>query len=269
VAKVVATKPRAANGGITAPKSAAPKTPAGPYKPGPTVIAPGLQQRRASQPSAAFRQAAANITNTNWTDVKAAAPPTPPVSAPWDGAEQLSDAGADAKYNNALLNAGYKKTAYQQEYGLDPGFNDYKANPYSRAALLEQTFQRANRASGNSLAAGGQLYSGASQNAETYNREHKGQETNALEGAYRKALQGVNEEEAGALTAREEEKANAKWKAIEAASAAELEPGTAPGGGGSKSNPYAEQAGGVLKKITNKKTGKKTVVGISGAKKAR
>jgi len=255
---VKAIQPRSMNGGITAPKSAAK---------GPTIGLGNNNTINPNHPNYVPRPA------PKPTQMPAAAPapasPKPYSSAPWDAAEQLSDAGADAKYNNALLNARYKKTAYGQEYGLDPGYNDYKANPYSRAALLEQTFQRANRASGNSLAAGGQLYSGASQNAETYNREHKGQETNALEGSYRKSLQGVNEEEAGALTNREEEKANAKWKAIEAASAAELEPDTAPGGGGSQANPYAEQAGGVVKKVKNKKTGKSTVIGVNGAKKAR
>lgn len=254
MAKAVAIKPRTANGGIYAPKPAAKS---------PTT---GLGNNTAISPNHPnYVPKPAPQSNPSPVAAPAAATPAPYSAAPWDGAEQLSDTNADAKYNNALLNAGYKKTAYEQEYGLDPGFNDYKANPYSRAALLEQSFQRANRASGNSLAAGGQLYSGASQNAETYNREHKGQETNSLESAYRKALQGVNEEEAGALTTREEEKGNAKWKAIEAAGNAELEPDTAPAG----ANPYAEQSGGVKVKVTNKKTGKSKVIGISGAKKAR
>lgn len=252
MAKVAVTQPRAANGGVTAPKTAAK---------GPTT---GIGNNTSINP--AHPNYVPAVPKPQPSPAISAPPPGVPYSAaPWDSAEQLSDAGADAKYNNALLNAGYKKTAYETEYGLDPGFNDFKANPYSRAALLEQSFQRANRASGNSLAASGQLYSGASQNAETYNREHDAQERNALEGTYRKALQGVNEEEAGALSTREEEKAAAKWKAVEAAGAAELEPTTAPG----KTNPYAEQAGGVKVKVTNKKTGKSTVNGISGARKAR
>jgi len=276
MAKVVATKPRAANGGITAPKSAAK---------GPTTGIGGNKAINPNHPNYVPRRLPNAIGNnqparTPGTPGPAAATTSAPAAAPysaapWDSAEQLSDAGADAKYNNALLNLGYKKTAYGQEYGLDPGYNDYKANPYSRAALLEQTYQRANRASGNSLAAGGQLYSGASQNAETYNREHNSQERNALEGSYRKALQGIVEEEAGAKATREEEKAAAKWKAIEAASNAELEPDASPaegGGGGSKSNPYAEQAGGVKKKVKvktgNGKT-KTTTIGVSGARKAK
>jgi hypothetical protein len=253
IARAVAVKPRSFNGGTTAPKTAAkgPTTALGNN----TAINPNHPNyvpRTPPRPQAAPAPAAT---------------PSPYAAAPWDSAEQFSNANADAKYNNALLNAGYKKTAYETEYGLDPGFNDYKANPYSRAALLEQSYKRADRSSGNSLAASGQLYSGASQNAESYNREHDLQERNALESTYRKALQGVNEEEAGALNEREEAKAAAKWKAVEAASAAELEPDTAPGG--SQSNPYAEQAGGVLKKVTNKKTGKSKVIGISGARKAK
>lgn len=263
MAKAIATKPRAANGGIAAPKSAAK---------GPTS---GLGGNKAYPTGPNFGQAFKNLQTGYQGKPQTPAPaaaapaatPAPYTGTPWDSAEQLSVAGANAKYNNALLNSGYKKTAYEQEYGLDPGFNDYKANPYSRAALLEKTYQRSQRASGNSLAAGGQLYSGASQNAETYNREHNSQERNALESTYRKALQGVNEEEAGALNTREEEKAAAKWKAVEAASNAELEPDASPAG--AKSDPYAEQAGGVVKKITNKKTGKTKTVGISGARKAK
>lgn len=238
MAKATVTKPRSANGGTTAPASAAksPTTGLG----GAKAVTPtygqafknfqtGYQNKPAAKPDA---PAAAP---------PAAAPVAPYTGTPWSSAEELSNAGADAKYNAALLNLGYKRQAYQQEYGLDPGYNDYKANPYSRAALLEQTYRRANRASGNSLAAMGQLYSGASQNAETYNRENNAQERNALESTYRKALQGVNEEEAGALATREEEKAAARWKAIEAAANAELEPEAAPaapssGGGGKKTN---------------------------------
>jgi DNA-binding transcriptional MerR regulator len=244
MAKTAVTKPRAANGGITAPKTAA-KGPTTPTNQGGHVYVPKPPPNPYATPSAGLKQAAAGIAGTDFSGVHAAATPAAPYKGtPWDSAEQLSVAGADAKYNNALLNSGYKRTAYEQEYGLDPGYNDYKANPYSRAALLEKTYQRSQRASGNSLAAAGQLYSGASQNAETYNREHKDQERNALEATYRKALQGVTEEETGALNTREEEKANAKWKAVEAAGNAPLEPDASPagtgggngGGAGSRSN---------------------------------
>jgi hypothetical protein len=220
MAKVVATKPRTANGGTAAPKSAAKSQTTGlgnntAINPAHPNYVPRPAPKQPQTPPAA---------------APAPAPPKPYAAAPWDSAEQFSNANADTKYNNALLNAGYKKSAYETEYGLDPGYNDYKANPYSRAALLEQTYQRANRATGTSLGAAGQLYSGASQNAETYNREHNSQERNSLESAYRRALQGVTEEEAGALTTREDEKQAAKWKAIELAGNAELEPEASPAG---------------------------------------
>lgn len=227
MAKVAVTKPRAANGGISAPKSAA------------KGLTTGLGNNTAINPAHPnyVPQPPRGQPSTSAAGGGPATTPTPYSPAPWDSAEQLSDAGADAKYNNALLNAGYKKTAYETEYGLDPGFNDYTANPYSRAALLEQSYKRADRSSGNSLAAAGQLYSGASQNAESYNREHDAQERNSLEATYRKALQGVGEEEAGALNTREEERAAAKWKAVEAAGSAELEPQTAPAGSGGNNGP--------------------------------
>lgn len=262
MAKTVVTKPRAANGGISAPKTAAKS---------PTTGLGGNKAINPAHPNYVARPTQKPQTPQASPAAAPAASATPYAGTPWDSAEQLDIAGADAKYNNALLNAGYKRTAYEQEYGLDNGFNDYKANPYSRAALLEKTYQRSQRASGNSLAASGQLYSGASQNAETYNREHNSQERNALEATYRKALQGVNEEEASALNSREEAKAAARWKAIEAASNAALEPDASPAGEGSGGGGGSggEQPGGVIKKITNKKTGKSKTIGISGARKAR
>lgn len=156
----------------------------------------------------------------------------PGTPMPWDGTYEGAVNNANAKYNNALISLGAKKGFLQQEYGLDEGFNDYKSNPYSRAALLEQTYQRAGRASGNSLAAAGQLYSGASQNAETYNREHNSQERNSLEQLYRSSLQQNEDEKTGAGNARNEEINNAGWKRLEALGNAELEPETTSSGGG-------------------------------------
>lgn len=262
MAKVVVSKARSSAGAITAPKSAAggPTTGLGV---GRAVPQPKKAPSPYAVPSAGLKSAAAAISGTSFSDVHPAASPAAPYTGtPWSSAEELSNAGADAKYAAALTNLGYKKLATEREYGLDQGFNDYKANPYSRAALLEQTYQRANRASGNSLASMGQLYSGASQNAETYNRENNSQERNALESTYRKALQGYTDEEAAAKATREEEKAAAKWKAIEAASNADLEPEAAPAGGGGGGTP-AKQGGGVTKK---NKQGKK--IGVSGARKA-
>jgi len=146
---------------------------------------------------------------------------------------------------------------------LEPGFNDYNANPYSRASLLEKSYQRANRAAGTSLASAGQLYSGSSQNAETYNREHSAQERSSLEGLYRQALQQNMDEGTAAFNQRQDEVNAALWKSIENASRAELEPEESPAGGGGgsgASNPLPAYLQGTPStgtvKVKNNKTGK-------------
>lgn len=155
----------------------------------------------------------------------AAANPTP---MPWDSAYEQSVGNARAKYNNALINAGLAQTTAQQEYGLDTGFNDYQANPYSRAALLEQSFQRANRGSTNSYASSGQLYAGSLSNALTANRSSYGESRDSLEKTYRAALQEIEDRKTQARNDMNDEIAGAGWDRVSAASAADLQPDTSP-----------------------------------------
>lgn len=53
-----------------------------------------------------------------------------------------------------------------QEYGFDATGNIDPNNPYSRAALLQESYKRARTGNTNSYAASGHLYSGALQNAQ-------------------------------------------------------------------------------------------------------
>lgn len=181
-----------------------------------------------------------------------ASTPGPYKPTPWDAQYESSVSNSNTKYNNALISLGLKKTALQQDYGIDPGFNDYKANPYSRAALLEQSYRRANRASANSLASAGQLYSGASQNAESYNREDNARSRDELERLYRSALQQNSDEVLAAGDQRSGEISDAGWKRVEAAQNAPLEPVAPP------TAQSAKTKGGVKYGISNNKSlGKK------------
>jgi hypothetical protein len=86
------------------------------------------------------------------------APPPDVGGRPLDPAEIA--AGVSANRNVALSNAN---TTYQQGY-LDQtyGYGDTgAANPYSRAALLQESYQRSQLGTTNNYAARGQLYSGA------------------------------------------------------------------------------------------------------------
>jgi hypothetical protein len=173
----------------------------------------------------------------------AASTPAAPAGAPWDSAYEASLAAAKAKYGNALTGIGAARLRTEQEYGLDPGFNGFASNPYSRAAELEQSFQRNNRASQTSLGGAGHLYSGSLQNQLGYNRTGHDREENSLKMAYQAALQELMAKELAAGDELKGAEAEAAWKKVEAAEKEPLEPETASapsGGGGSGGGSYAK-----------------------------
>lgn len=248
LAKAIKAKPRVANGGTTAPRSAAGGI--------------GVYNNRNLSGVAGLGQA--KKVPVSQAAIPGAAAPPAATPTPWDSAYEQSTAGAQNRYVDTINNLGVKKLATEQEYGVDPGYNDYKANPYSRAAALEDAYQRSQRASANSLASSGQGYSGASQNAETYNREHDAQERDALEKAYRSALQQYGNEEAEAGDRKNEEDSAASWKRIENASGAELEP---VGGGSSGALPAYLQK--MPSRAVVKNEGKKKKISVSKGRKAK
>jgi hypothetical protein len=148
-------------------------------------------------------------------------------------------AGAHNKYANTITNLGVKKTATEQDYGLTQGYNDYQSNPYSRAALLEQTFQKAQRGTGNSYASSGQLYAGSLDNAYSANRGARDQEHDSLEKQYRNALQELRDEEVNAKNEEIDAINGAGWARLQRAEEDPLDSSTAPeagGGGGARNN---------------------------------
>jgi hypothetical protein len=100
-------------------------------------------------------------------------------------------AGVSANRNLALGQAGatYQLGQLQQEYGYG---ETGAANPYSRAALLQESFQRSKLGTTNNYAAGGQLYSGAYGRAQGENQRQYSIGENANRRAYDQAVYGVN-----------------------------------------------------------------------------
>jgi len=86
---------------------------------------------------------------------------------PWDVGAANSEAGALNKRNNAMagLQSGWLRS--QQEFGLEGPWADYASNPYSRAALLQRSYDAARRGTTNS--AGHNLYAGSFINAQNQN----------------------------------------------------------------------------------------------------
>lgn len=158
-----------------------------------------------------------------------------PAAMPWDSAYETSVSGAHAKYNNALAGIGASRLTTQQEFGLDPGFNDFQSNPFSRAAQLERSFRRSNRGSMTSMGSAGHLYSGSLQNQLGYNRTNRDVEYNDLKTAYQNALADLQARERAAEDEMHGSESEAAWKRVEAAEREPLDtstvaPGSGPGG---------------------------------------
>lgn len=78
--------------------------------------------------------------------------------------------------------AGYDDQERQLgiSYGLGNMGGSFASNPYSRAALLQRSYDQNQLRTQNSMAAAGQLYSGATQSARNFNRFNYGQAGDAL-----------------------------------------------------------------------------------------
>lgn len=155
------------------------------------------------------------------------APATPGVP-PWNAKYEETVSGAKKKYLNTSGNLDLAETAAKQDYGLDPGYNDYKVNPNSRAALLEEKFQQGNRGVANS--AGLNLYSGSTSNRLFNNRTANAQNRDALAKSYRESLGGISSERTKAKEEKDETERGAYWDWIGEGEKAPLDPGTAPEG---------------------------------------
>ena len=136
----------------------------------PTVVKP------AGAPPSTFGAVSTPTATTAPPVAGVAQNPTPPVSTPPAPPQAVSAPPLDPSYDSRLgvINREYgdtlaelqnRETQTRQEYGLDD-----PTNPYSRAALLQKTYENRNRGTVNSMAARGQLYAGATQNALNSNR---------------------------------------------------------------------------------------------------
>lgn len=77
-------------------------------------------------------------------------------------------ANAD-RYQQTLAGIDDQERSLGIAYGLGQYGADIASNPYSRAAMLQRSYNQNQRASLNTMAARGQLYSGATQNAANTN----------------------------------------------------------------------------------------------------
>jgi hypothetical protein len=237
VNRAVQARRPANNGGTTAPRSAAggPRT--------------GLGQRRPAQGRIGLgnaRPAKGQGGLGGGAPVLGGAPTPAYKPTPWNSKAEEIVNSARKKYLGENTNFDLAEQEIKQDFGLEgprsknihgvhqfqlsPGFNDYQSNPYSRAALLEKSFQNANRGTMNSR--GLQLYSGSTSNQLAGNRGTYDKSHDELEKLYRDALGEVSEGRAKAAEEKAEKERQAEWERIEAAEAVEPDAEAAPPNGG-------------------------------------
>lgn len=116
---------------------------------------------------------------------------------PGEGAPGPTGQPLDPQYEAYLTQARYQRgladaeAAYQtgqirQEYGVED-----QSNPYSRAALLKDTYEQAKRGTRNSLASSGQAHSGAAGRAQGANDRNYSIGYDQLVRQYQGAIHGV------------------------------------------------------------------------------
>jgi hypothetical protein len=89
--------------------------------------------------------------------------------------------GAIDRKNQTLAGLDDQQRQLGVSYGLGQMGGSFTNNPYSRAALLQRSYDQNQRRTINSMAGAGQLYSGATQGAANFNRFNFGQSSDALQ----------------------------------------------------------------------------------------
>lgn len=114
----------------------------------------------------------------------------PPVGGrPLDWQEEAYKLSANRQMALGNLDATYQRGVTDQEYGYGA---TGAANPYSRAALLEESFKRAKRGTTTSMASAGQLYSGAYGRAQGENDHQYSIASDRNRRDYDQSVYGIN-----------------------------------------------------------------------------
>jgi hypothetical protein len=176
--------------------------------------------------SNALTKAAKGISGANFSNPGMGGPIAPPL--PWDSVAEGQVANAGSQYKATSEQIAANKDIGLREFGLDPGYNDWKNNPYSQAAILQHNHE--GNEAGIKVTAGQALYSGQTGNAQGIEAGRRNRGFNDLSNAEaRQKAQWVREEQ-DAATALKEAKNEAQGGAIDRALKAEPEDVPLPGG---------------------------------------
>ena len=124
--------------------------------------------------------------------------------APYDPNLEYTKIAEQAKLNNSVRDLDYQGTNIKTSYGLDPSVSDPSSatyNPYSRAALLQSSYNNSRRSTLNNLASSGQLYSGFGQSMFDKADSSYAQGFTGLQTSYNNALGDIESKKLAAKNA--------------------------------------------------------------------
>jgi hypothetical protein len=156
----------------------------------------GRRARIISRPHRGHRSGERVLSRTS-SPSGVAPPPTPftPPSLPVDPLYTEQTGLNQQGLTDTLAGVTFGRTQIGQEYGYNPQGQFDPSNPYSRATLLQRTYQQSQRGTLNSMANRGQLYSGALQRGLDEGTFQYGAAEDRLKRAAAAGYQGLTERE--------------------------------------------------------------------------
>jgi hypothetical protein len=132
--------------------------------------------------------------------VDAASAPLPAPDITQDPAYQARIAAILRRRDQSISDLGLQEVQTKKAYGIDD-----TSDPFSKAKLMQESFQRNKAATGTTLAARGQLYSGSMQNAQDANQRSFNENQDALTKAYQAAKAALAQRKTDVVNAAEDD----------------------------------------------------------------
>jgi hypothetical protein len=194
---------------------------------------------------------------------------------PWNASTETQIGFANRNYNDEMAQLGQQDFAVRSDFGFDQEFAN---NPLTRANLLKKSYDQARTGAVNSMAARGQLYSGATSNQLSYADSDYNETRDREMKEYQGLRNEISQSKLGAARTRDESIAAAHAEALEAALGQELDSSQyvddsydAYGDGSSDGGAYGEEdyedyGPEAYEEVTDPATGKKKRVLKKGAR---
>lgn len=158
------------------------------------------------------------------------APATGTGQLPWDAQYETQSGLLNRNFQNQEAALAQQETDTRSQYGFDA---QYASNPLTKANLLQRSYEQGRLGATNSMAARGQLYSGATSNALGYEDFNHASNYNNLQTEYQGLLNKISQGHISDRQGLDEGVANAKADALSRALAQDPESiaPDVPGGG--------------------------------------